>query len=223
MVYSVVVGLGNPGSQYDATRHNVGFAVIDLLRALSGVSDASDISGQAAANARTALFGSLGQHGWQARQGFLEASCTIGGWSGHLIKPMTYMNRSGEPLQQFLNYRKISINNVVVVHDEIDLPFTALRVKVDGGEGGHNGLRSISELCGGRGYARIRVGVGKPPPGSPLLQRSDGIAQWVLGRFSPEEQPHAEDLVVNGVRAVCALVTKGLRSAQNICSCLPDR
>ncbi len=216
MDYSVVVGLGNPGFEYDATRHNVGFAVVDLLRAISGIDDIGEVASRSAAHARAAISGSLGQHGWQGRQGFLEATCTIGGWSGHLIKPMTFMNRSGEPLQHFLHYRKVAINQVVVVHDEIDIPFAALRVKVDGGEGGHNGLRSISELCGGRAYSRVRVGVGKPPPGSPLLQRPDGIAQWVLGRFSAEEQPLAEELVVNGVRAVCALVTQGLRSAQTI-------
>jgi PTH1 family peptidyl-tRNA hydrolase len=218
--YSVVVGLGNPGSQYDATRHNVGFAVVDLLRVVSGISDCRDINKDSSASrqVQAAIAGSLGYQGWQERQGYLEASCTIGSWSGHLIKPMTYMNRSGEPLQQFLHYRKIPIAQVVVVHDEIDIPFGALRVKVDGGEGGHNGLRSISEMCGGRGYARVRVGVGKPPPGSPLLQRVDGIAQWVLGRFSSEEQPYAEELVVQSVRAVCELATKGLRSAQNLCN-----
>ncbi len=218
MNYSVVVGLGNPGSQYDATRHNVGFAVVDLLREVSGISDLSDVSSKAAADVRAAISGSLGHHGWAERHGFLEATCTIGSWSAHLIKPITYMNRSGEPLQQFLHYRKIPITQVVVVHDEIDIPFGALRVKVDGGEGGHNGLRSISEMCGGRGYARVRVGVGKPPQGSPLLQRADGIAQWVLGRFTSEEQPYAEELVVNGVRAVCELAAKGLKSAQNLCN-----
>ncbi len=208
MNYSVVVGLGNPGPQYDSTRHNVGFAVVDLLKAVSGIADFGEVNSRALAYVKAALAGSLGHQGWQVRQGYLESTCTIGSWSAHLIKPMTYMNRSGEPLQQFLQYRKIALNQVVVVHDEIDIPFGDLRVKVSGGEGGHNGLRSISEVCGGRGYARVRVGVGKPPPGSPLLQRADGIAQWVLGRFSAEEQPYAEELVVNGVRAVCELATK---------------
>ncbi len=218
MNFSVVVGLGNPGTQYDSTRHNIGFAVVDLLRAISGLADPSDLRGAAQVHARSAISGSLGHSGWHARQGFLESTCTIGGWTAHLIKPMTYMNRSGEPLQHFLHYRKIPLAQVVVVHDEIDIPFGALRVKVDGGEGGHNGLRSISECCGGRGYARVRVGVGKPPAGSPLASRDDGVAQWVLGRFSSEEQPYAEELVVNGARAVFELATKGLRSAQNLCN-----
>lgn len=221
MDFSVVVGLGNPGSQYDSTRHNVGFAVVDLLRALSGLADPSDLGTAAVSHVRQAIAGSLSRQGWVERQGFLEASCSIGTWSAHLIKPMTYMNRSGEPLQQFLHYRKIGINQTIVVHDEIDIPFGALRVKVDGGEGGHNGLRSISESCGGRGYARVRVGVGKPPPGSPMALRDDGIAQWVLSRFSAEEQPYAEELVIHGVRAVYELAAKGLRAAQSLCGAGP--
>ncbi|MFN4895253.1 MAG: aminoacyl-tRNA hydrolase [Pseudomonadota bacterium] len=218
MEFSVVVGLGNPGSQYDATRHNVGFAVVDLLRALSGLSDPGDLRSEAGAHVRAAIGGSIGRQGWVERTGVLESQCSVGNWSGHLIKPMTYMNRSGEPLQQFLHYRKIPLSQVVVVHDEIDIPFGSLRIKVDGGEGGHNGLRSISESCGGRGYARVRVGVGKPPPGSPMALREDGIANWVLSRFSAEEQPFAEDLVINGARAVYELVSKGVRAAQNLCN-----
>ena len=218
MNFSVVVGLGNPGSQYDSTRHNIGFAVLDTLRAVSRLSDPDELHTAAGNHARAAISGALGQQGWLARPGFLESTCTIGEWTGHLIKPMTYMNRSGEPLQQFLSYRKIPLSQVIVVHDEIDIPFGALRVKVDGGEGGHNGLRSISEKCGGRGYARVRIGVGKPPASSPMAQREDGIADWVLSRFSTEEEPYAEELVINGARAVYELAVKGLRAAQNLCN-----
>jgi PTH1 family peptidyl-tRNA hydrolase len=128
---------------------------------------------------------------------------------------MTFMNRSGEPLQTYLSYRKIPLSEVIVVHDEIDIPFGTVRLKIDGGEGGHNGLRSISEQCGGRGYARIRVGVGKPPQGSPLLAHPDGIATWVLSRFSAEQRLEAEQLVVRSACAVFELATKGLRAAQN--------
>jgi PTH1 family peptidyl-tRNA hydrolase len=128
---------------------------------------------------------------------------------------MTYMNRSGEPLQGFLSYKKILINQVIVIHDEIDIPFGGVRVKVDGGEGGHNGLRSISERCGGRGYARLRVGVGKPPPGSHWDGRPDGVAGWVLSKFAADERVIAEELVVRGVLAAIELGTKGLRAAQN--------
>jgi PTH1 family peptidyl-tRNA hydrolase len=158
--FGVVVGLGNPGSQYDSTRHNIGFAVVDTLRACSGISDSSRIVEEASRHASAALAGDIGAVGWAERVGYREATCVIGDWAFTLIKPMTFMNRSGEPLQTYLSYRKVSISDVIAVHDEIDIPLGAVRVKIDGGEGGHNGLRSISERCGGRGYARVRVGVG---------------------------------------------------------------
>jgi PTH1 family peptidyl-tRNA hydrolase len=213
--YLTVVGLGNPGPQYDLTRHNIGFAVVDALRASSGVTDLADLRGAVLHNASAALSGDLADSGWVGRTGFKEASCTVGNWSGTLIKPMTFMNRSGEPLQGFLNYKKIPISQVIVVHDEIDIPFGSVRVKADGGEGGHNGLRSISECCGGRGYARVRVGVGRPPEGSPLLREPDGVASWVLGKFSKEERLIAEELLARAVGAVIELARHGLRSAQN--------
>lgn len=212
---AAVVGLGNPGDRYNSTRHNIGFAVIDALRACSGLSDPAEVEAVARTHAAAAISGSLSAHGWSERTGYLESTASVGDWSANLIKPMTFMNRSGEPLQRFLSFRKIPISQVVVVHDEIDIPFGALRVKVDGGEGGHNGLRSISELCGGRGYTRIRVGVGKPPPGSPLSVQPDGVATWVLGRFSREEQSYAEELVARAAAAVVLLGRLGLKAAQN--------
>jgi len=213
--FCVVVGLGNPGLQYDSTRHNIGFAVVDALRACSGVTDPARIIEEAARHAAAALAGDLGSVGWSERAGYREAACVVGEWAFTLIKPMTFMNRSGEPLQTYLSYRKVSIADVIAVHDEIDIPLGAVRVKVDGGEGGHNGLRSISQLCGGKGYARVRVGVGKPAPGSPLLLKPDAIATWVLARFSADEKKVAEELVTRSVAAVVELGVRGLRSAQN--------
>ncbi len=213
--FLTVVGLGNPGSRYDMTRHNIGFAVVDALRYCSGHEDLGDLEGAVRSCAPAALQGSLGESGWQQRAGYLESAFRFADRSIHLIKPMTFMNRSGEPLQQFLSFRKILIGSVAVVHDEIDIAFGSVRLKVDGGEGGHNGLRSISEVCGGRGYARVRVGVGKPAPTSPLAGQPDGVATWVLGKFSSEERSVAEELVLKGALATALLVTKGLRVAQN--------
>ena len=209
------MGLGNPGARYDATRHNIGFAVVDALRAASFSGDVSAVEGECRAHARAAIAGTLSGSGWIERSGYSEGSLRFGEWAGHLVKPQTFMNRSGEPLQAFLSFRKIPVSEVIVIHDEIDLPFGVVRVKVDGGEGGHNGLRSISERCGGRGYARVRVGVGKPPPGSPLATAPDGVATWVLGRFSSEEQPFAEELVARACGAVVTLLMSGLKKAQN--------
>ena len=213
--FQTIVGLGNPGARYDATRHNIGFAVVDALRAASIAADGSGVEADCRAHARVAIAGGLAGSGWLERNGYSEGSLRIGDWSGSLIKPQTFMNRSGEPLQIFLSFRKIPIRDVIVVHDEIDLPFGVVRVKCDGGEGGHNGLRSISERCGGRGYVRVRVGVGKPPPGSPLATAPDGVATWVLGRFSQEEQPIAEELVGKACGAVVTLLLHGLKKAQN--------
>ena len=213
--FQTVVGLGNPGGRYDSTRHNIGFAVVDALRAATISPDGGAVEADCRVHARAAIAGTLAVSGWLERTGYSEGALRIGEWSGHLIKPQTFMNRSGEPLQNFLSFRKIPISDVIVVHDEIDLPFGVVRVKLDGGEGGHNGLRSISEQCGGRGYARVRVGVGKPPPGSPLSTAPDGVATWVLGRFSTEEQPFAEELVAKACGAVVTLLLSGVKKAQN--------
>lgn len=213
--FQVVVGLGNPGARYDLTRHNVGFAVVDLLRACSGSGSVDEIAQEARRSAGAALDGSLASHGWIDRNGYRESVCTVGDWSVRLIKPMTFMNRSGAPLQGILAYHKIGISNVVVVHDEIDIPLGVVRLKVDGGEGGHNGLRSISSTCGGRGYARVRVGVGKPAANSPFFGHPEGIADWVLSKFTAQERPTAEDLVMKATLAVAELGLKGLKAAQN--------
>lgn len=212
--FLTVVGLGNPGIRFDGTRHNIGFAVVDALRATRIDASGGGAEGDCRTNARAAIAGSLTQ-GWTERSGYAESSLSLGASNFHLVKPLTFMNSSGEPLSQFLSYRKIPISQVVVVHDEIDLPFGAVRIKVGGGEGGHNGLRSISALCGGREYVRVRVGVGKPAPGTPLASAEDGVATWVLSRFSREEEPIAEQLVGRACAAVVALLLKGVKAAQN--------
>jgi PTH1 family peptidyl-tRNA hydrolase len=213
--FLVVAGLGNPGARYDLTRHNVGFAVVDALRACSGVANSDELSKEVGRIAALAVEGRLASQGWIERTGYHESAFVIGDWSVKLVKPMTFMNRSGEPLQAVLAYSKIDISKVIVVHDEIDIPFGQVRIKVDGGEGGHNGLRSISNHCGGRGYARVRVGVGKPPADSPLLANPDGVATWVLSKFNLDERQTAEALVAKSVIAVAELGLNGVRTAQN--------
>jgi PTH1 family peptidyl-tRNA hydrolase len=212
----VIVGLGNPGSRYDGTRHNIGFAVVDILKQLSGVRELDIFGERAKSLALRAIAGDLGRcSGWLVRDGYLEGECRIGEWCGTLIKPQSYMNRSGDPLSGFLRFRKLSVEHVAVVHDEIDIPVGALKIKVGGGEGGHNGLRSISERCNGRNYLRLRVGVGKPGPNSPLAGSQDGIANWVLSRFDTDELGDVERVVVRSVLAVWELLHNGLRDAQN--------
>jgi len=148
----LIVGLGNPGTQYENTRHNIGFKVIDKL-----VSDfgANEIS-------KNAFKGEL----------FKSSNLLF-------LKPTTFMNLSGESVQAVKNFYKIELDDIIVVHDDIDLPFSALRFKKGGGHGGHNGLRSIDAMIG-KEYTRVRMGVDKPT-------HKSQVADYVLHDFSKEE------------------------------------
>jgi PTH1 family peptidyl-tRNA hydrolase len=213
--FSLVVGLGNPGSRYSGTRHNIGFAVVDALRFCSGVSDLGEVRSIALSKAGDAISGRYEREGWLDKGDYFESSLQVSDWKPCLLKPQTFMNRSGEPTRGYLQFKKIPISQLVVIHDEIDLPFGTVRLKFDGGEGGHNGLRSISDLCGGRGYTRVRIGVGKPAAGSPLAVAPDGVATWVLSRFSAEELPHAEEMVARAAEIVVSLGLKGVKFTQD--------
>jgi PTH1 family peptidyl-tRNA hydrolase len=135
----LVVGLGNPGPRYAGTRHNAGFAVLDLL--------AQRVNGRFKAH--------------KGRCDVLEAQ--LGGVPVVLAKPKCYMNESGGPIVSISRFFKVPVERITVVHDELDLPFGTLRLKRGGGDGGHNGLRSTSTALGSREYARVRFGIGRPP------------------------------------------------------------
>ena len=154
----VLVGLGNPGPEYDGTRHNIGFSVVDKFA--------------------SSFVSSLGQFKVE-RYGLavLNISSNI-----HILKPLTYMNRSGEPIQEWLR-QKNGKANLLVLHDEVEIPVGETRLKIGGGEAGHNGLKSISNCFGTKDYARLRLGVGKPSGWT----SGDNISSWVLGRFRSEE------------------------------------
>jgi len=157
---TLYVGLGNPGPAYEKTRHNIGFRVIDRLVEKTG---ARDISKKAF-------------HGELYRQGNL-----------FFLKPLTYMNLSGKSVQAVMHFFKIPLEDLVVVHDDIDLPLGTVRYKVGGSPGGHNGLRSIDALVG-REYLRVRLGVGKP-------EHRGQVADYVLSPFRPEEESTVERIV----------------------------
>ena len=167
------VGLGNPGSQYEETRHNIGFKVIDKL-----VSDlnARDIS-------KSSFHGTL----------FRTANSLF-------LKPTTYMNLSGKSVQPVKNFFKVELEDVIVIHDDIDLPFGALRFKKGGGHGGHNGLKSIDANIT-KEYIRVRVGVGKP-------EHKSQVADYVLHDFSEEEQKTLSKLIGHVAQACQALSTQ---------------
>ncbi len=171
----LIVGLGNPGTQYENTRHNIGFKVIDKL-----VSDfgARDIS-------KNAFHGELFKS-----QNFL------------LLKPTTFMNISGKSVQAVKNFYKIELEDIVVIHDDIDLPFSALRFKNGGGHGGHNGLRSIDAMIG-KEYTRVRMGVGKP-------EYKSQVADYVLHDFAVEEDKVLTPWIEHTASAIKELASKTL-------------
>jgi PTH1 family peptidyl-tRNA hydrolase len=186
----LVVGLGNPGPEYAGHRHNVGAMVVDVLGARVG--------------------GSFKSH--RSRAAVLEGRLGVlpGGAPGPrvvLAKPSTYMNESGGPVAGLAQFFKVERDHVVVVHDELDIPAGELRLKQGGGEGGHNGLRSVSRSLGGKDYLRVRVGIGRPPG------RMDA-ADFVLRDFAAAERRELPVLLEEAADAVEELVTAGLLAAQ---------
>lgn len=214
----VIVGLGNPGDKYEGTRHNIGFAVVDVLSQI-GTAGEGELSKTVNAVSADVVAGQSLGVGFAPKGDCSLARITVDSREILLVKPMTFMNRSGEPVSDLLRFRKIGLNRLVVIHDEIDLPLGAVRIKKGGGEGGHNGLRSISQMCGGRDYVRVRVGVGKPDDGSPAFQGDDGIARWVLSRFSRGEESHVVKSVAVAALASVGIVRKGVSHAQNRYNC----
>jgi PTH1 family peptidyl-tRNA hydrolase len=181
----LIVGLGNPGVQYQGNRHNVGQMVLD------------DIAGRMGAGFKT----------HKARAQVVEGRLGIGGPRVVLAKPMSYMNVSGGPVSALANFYGITPDHVVAVHDEIDIPFNTVKLKLGGGEGGHNGLRDISKALGTKDYLRVRVGVGRPPG------RMD-TADYVLRDFGTAELKELPFLVDESADAVELLVREGLLAAQ---------
>lgn len=186
----LVVGLGNPGPRYAGNRHNTGQMVVDELASRCGATFKAH-----RANAAVA----------EARLGVLD-----GGAPGPrvvLAKPLTYMNTSGGPVSALCKYYDVPPERVIVVHDEVDIPFGAIRLKASGGEGGHNGLRDVSKALDTREYVRVRTGVGRPPG------RQD-TADYVLKDFGTAERKELPFLIDDAADAVETVVTRGLLAAQ---------
>jgi PTH1 family peptidyl-tRNA hydrolase len=180
----LVVGLGNPGPRYAGTRHNAGFLVVDLL--------AERVRGR-----------------FKAHKGRADVvECRIGGLPVILVKPKSFMNESGGPIVSIARFYKVPVERIAVVHDELDLPFGALRLKRGGGDGGHNGLRSATSALGSKEYARVRFGIGRPPG------RQDP-ADYVLREWSGAERKELDFLVDRAADAVETLLAEGLDAAQN--------
>ncbi|MEW1547440.1 aminoacyl-tRNA hydrolase [Streptomyces tsukubensis] len=185
----LIVGLGNPGPGYAANRHNVGFMVADLLADRIGGSFKRGQKAQA-----QIVEGQLGSPGPGSRRVVLA-------------KPMSYMNLSGGPVTALRDFYKIPVANIVAVHDELDIDYGVLRLKIGGGDNGHNGLKSITKSLGPE-YHRVRFGIGRPPGRMP-------VADFVLKDFSGAERKELDYFVDRAADAVEALVTEGLERAQS--------
>lgn len=183
----IVVGLGNPGERYEATRHNIGQMVTDELARRIGES----FKRHSKAHARTA-----------------EGRLAPGTPKLVLAKPNTYMNTSGGPIAQLRAYYDVPVERIIVIHDELDIDFDAIKLKQGGGHGGHNGLRDTAKALGSPEFVRVRVGIGRPPG------RQDP-ADFVLGTFSKQERETLGVLLEDAADAVELIAREGLLAAQN--------
>ncbi len=186
----LVAGLGNPGREYERNRHNVGFLVADLLAGRTG--SRFGRHRRAVADVAEARFGAG-----------VDAPAVV------LVKPMTYMNLSGGPVVAMANFYKIPAERIIAVHDELDLPYAVLRAKFGGGEGGHNGLRSMSQSLSTKDYHRVRFGIGRPSG------RQDP-ADYVLSDFTAAERKELEFLVDRSADIVESIIMHGLEHTQNL-------
>ena len=181
----LVVGLGNPGPGYSRNRHNIGYMVVEELSSRLGATFKTHKAKALVATGRLA----------------------VGGHKLILAKPTVFMNLNGGPTAALAKFYNLAPENVIAVHDEIDIPFDTVKLKLGGGEGGHNGLRDISRTLGTKDYFRVRAGVGRPPG------RADA-ASHVLRDFSTLENKSLPFLIDNAADAVEMLVSEGLLVAQ---------
>jgi len=197
-VTALVIGLGNPGPEYATTRHNVGQMVVDELARRYGATFSRDKKCHAmTATVRVAGGSGAGTSG----AGTSGAGTTV------LGKPASYMNLSGGPVKALASYYRVAPADVIVVHDELDLPFGCVRIKLGGGSAGHNGLKDVTKALGGPDYVRVRVGIGRPPG------RQDA-ADYVLRPFASSERSGLDLLVSDAADAVEYIITDGLLPAQ---------
>lgn len=179
----LVVGLGNPGGKYALTRHNVGFMVLDAYSV------------------------SVGGPRWREEHQAFTTRMKLEDVEVLFAKPQTFMNKSGESVRRLMDFYKIPIENLIVVHDDIDQGFGAIKIHKNRGPGGHNGLKSINEQLGSQDYVRLKLGVGRPS--HPKMD----VAAYVLQNFAPEEQSHLHDFLAVSGDAIESIIFDGLSIA----------
>jgi len=183
----VFVGLGNPGKKYEMTRHNMGFLMIESFAHLHRIPLKEDKK-------------------LCARTG----KCLIGDWTVHLLMPLTYMNVSGQAVRAYINYYKLTADQVVVVTDDVAIPFGELRLREQGSAGGHNGLKSVQQHLGTNRYIRLRVGIGRE------LHPSQELSDFVLDPFNKSEMEQLPTLLNQGVKVLELLLKDSLQNAMNV-------
>lgn len=191
----LIVGLGNPGPKYALTRHNIGFLCLDAYAEAHGQKD------------------------WRSEHKALTLRMRVGNEQVCFAKPQTFMNLSGQSVVSLLGFYQIAKSDLLVVHDEVDIPFASMRFQEKRGHGGHNGIRNIHELLGGNDYARLKLGVGRPPTfvddeGKKTRPTID-TADWVLQKFSKEEMNLLPDFISKSCDAIDTFVSAGLEKAMN--------
>ncbi|MGH2345671.1 MAG: aminoacyl-tRNA hydrolase [Chloroflexota bacterium] len=179
----LIAGLGNPGRRYGPTRHNIGFRIVDLLAARAGLG------------------------AWKTEHQAETQRIQVEGQAVVVAKPQTFMNESGRALKALMSYYRVDPARLLVVSDDLDLPFGRLRLRARGSAGGHNGLRSVSAELGNQEYARLRAGIGRPTEGEPL--------DWVLSPFSPSEEHELPMVCETAVGIIQTVLRDGLVAAMN--------
>lgn len=187
----MIAGLGNPGPEYDETRHNVGFMALDAI----------------AHSFKVRRFNHNRLAHWAAVD--LALCDELEPVRIFLVKPQTFMNNSGVAIAPMMKERNILLENLIVIHDEMDLPVGTVRVSFNATAAGHNGVRSIADNCGGKGFVRVRVGIEKP-------RSKDGAIDFVLSRFSRSEWPTIIDVIAKSPTVVRTIVCDGLMAAQEM-------
>jgi PTH1 family peptidyl-tRNA hydrolase len=183
----LIVGLGNPGARYETTRHNIGWLALDRL-----IEDWKAI-------------------GPKSQNQAIVWSASFGGEKALLVKPQTFMNLSGQAVAPIAQFFKCSPDDVIVIHDELDIPPGAMKLKTGGGNGGHNGLKSIDACLGTADYHRVRLGIGHPRDFQPKMD----VADWVLAQFSQAECEDLDALFERTREAVEAILRVGMKRAAN--------
>ncbi len=180
----IIVGLGNPGISYRMTRHNIGFLAVDRLAKVNRTP------------IRTKRFKSL------------FGTDRIDTEQVVFVKPLTFMNRSGEAVRGVADFFHLTVEDLIVIHDDLDLPFGRLRFKQRGGDGGHQGVRSVIERMGGNNFLRLKIGIGRPPEG---MEPAD----YVLETFDKDEQSQLDRILDHAAEAVRVMLLEGLEKAMN--------